>query len=302
MDAEALSGSPPLIDVHAHYISPLIHHNYFFAEQEQNLITSERDGKQIDPLLRRWFMRTMAPYSHRDAGLECLLEDMSKSGVTQAVIAATSSAENRDVNRITKKYELLYGLLWLNQDQPRKTLELLIKTRSTNPRIVGLKSTMQYRKMAPNHPSLFPVYEYLNDHQLPVQFHAGVADEFSDFAGYADLARRFPAMRIMLLHAGGERWREVPDLCAAWDNVSIELEALQLDEVDSGCPVILEYLLEHCPPGRLLFGSDWIWSEAKYFKRVGIIGKLSPEQQAEIGWQNAVRILNLPIGKSELEA
>lgn len=284
-----------IIDAHAHYIAPLLYNKNFFTKHEERFQKVKKEGKPVDHRLKQWFHRTMSSSSHKDSGLHCLLEDMEMAGVNTTVLASISPDEDKEIQRVTTSYPNLYGLFWLDHDNPSISVDRFLHARSMNPKLLGMKANMQYYQIRPNHPPLFQAYEILNSHHLPIQFHVGIDDEFADFDNYSQIADTFPNMKMILLHAGGQQWRKIPDLLLKHPNIFVELEALQLKEMEREEPQVLLYLLKHCPKERLLFGSDWIWSDATYFKRVAVIKNLSPEIRSAISKDNAQRVLSIDI-------
>ena len=282
-----------LVDAHAHYISPGLYNAEFFTAQRERLEDEKKSNIAVDPFLDNWFKLTMSPESDKDAGLDCLLDDMRVGGIGRAVLASISEIENSEIDRVTRIHPSLFGMFWIDPDNPVRSLNHFLAARKENPRILGMKATFQYHKIQPDEARFFPLYEQLDDGKHPVQFHMGTGDEYSDLSHYARLAEHFQSMRIILLHGGGDRFRDMPALLAEYENIFVEFEALQLHEVESGSPAVLNYLLENCGSERLLFGSDWIWSEAKYFQRVAAFRTLLPEIQTVIGTKNALRILGI---------
>ena len=111
---------------------------------------------------------------------------------------------------------------------------------------------------------------------------------------FVALARTFPKLPIVCLHAGGGWQREMPNLLAACPNVYLEVEGLQLHEAQLHLPPqALPYLLQRCGSAKLLFGSDRIGREEKFFRRVQFIRSIPPPYRDGLCQQTATRVYRL---------
>lgn len=201
-----------IIDAHAHYTSPTVYNRKFFLRQYALYKEMRKKGKSVDQYLAMWFKKTMSRSSTRDTSLGCLMKDMEKAGVKASVLAFTSPQEDRDIDRASRLHQNLYGLFWLNPYNPSESADRFFKAKKANPRLLGMKATLQYHRIRPNHLTLYPLYEKLDTHHMPLQFHVGEPDNFANLDDYGILASQFPNLSIILLHAGGGRWREIPNL------------------------------------------------------------------------------------------
>lgn len=175
-------------------------------------------------------------------------------------------------------------------------------------------------------PSLFPVYERLEAHGLPMFLHPTYvlapdrlqAHYLTNLLGnpfetaiaaahliFGQVLDRFPRLEVVLPHAGGafpflvgrlrrgwEKRAELAKLCASPESY---LRRFHYDTIGYSEPV-LDFLLRHVGSDRILMGSDYCFPIA-YEQPVEIITAvptLPPDQQVAILEGNARRLLRLP--------
>lgn len=116
----------------------------------------------------------------------------------------------------------------------------------------GIKLHPQADALDPRAPAVERVLDAIAERRLPLIIHSnrGLHSAPSEWAPHF-LSR--PGLRVIVGHAGFFLWREALELAARAANVYLEL---------SLCPaLIVEKLLEFCPPERLLFGSDFPYND-----------------------------------------
>jgi predicted TIM-barrel fold metal-dependent hydrolase len=113
----------------------------------------------------------------------------------------------------------------------------------------ALKLQPQYQALNPLSPRSDFFFEAALRHRLPVIVHTGAGSPFALPSLYISVARRFPALPIILGHAGGGLYAGeaivAADVCP---NVYVELSSLMPHHV-------LE-VIRHVPSPRLMIGSD----------------------------------------------
>ena len=105
---------------------------------------------------------------------------------------------------------------------------------------------------------------------------------------FAVLARAFPRLTIVCLHTGGGWSRELPHLLRYHPNICVETEYLQLHEAELNMPPeIVPHFLQSWGLTRVMFGSDRVRPEAKYFRRVEMVKALPPMVRDDLCYHNA---------------
>lgn len=142
------------------------------------------------------------------------------------------------------------------------------------------------------------VMQLAMERDLPVMFHAWYktvhttvrADvkhsNESNGADVADLAKRFPASRIVLLHLPGVRYRGVRDV-EDLPNVCMDTSGGQ---PASG---LVEYAVRHLGEDRVLYASDY--ESRNMSTQLGRIygADISEQAKKKLLWDNAVRVLKI---------
>lgn len=122
----------------------------------------------------------------------------------------------------------------------------------------GLKLYPSYQFFYPNDQRLYPLYDFAAQHRWPVMFHTGSSIFPGSRLKYAlpvhidDVAVDFPALRLVLAHAGRPAWTdEAVTLARIHANVFLDLSGLPPHNLLRYIPD-LKRLAQKC-----VFGSDW---------------------------------------------
>ncbi len=113
---------------------------------------------------------------------------------------------------------------------------------------------------------------------------------------FAALARAFPRLTLVCLHSGGGWYQAMPPLLAAYANIFLEVEGIQLHEAQLNLPPrVLPYLLQQADTTKIMFGSDRLVREEKYFRRVQFIQSIPPPHRDHVCYRAAARVYRLPM-------
>lgn len=273
-----LAGRPRrIIDVHAHDV-PLSRKFRAFCEG----IGSDK------PWLLAWLRHV------ETARVPDLLADMDVAGVDRVLVVLSSEVD--EFTRLADRHPgRLLGLAYFDSLRPREGLTAVRALVEGRPdRILGVKTALPYFGQDPRRDELAPLYEYCAARGLPLQFHMG-GDPAMEAAcrpeAFAEVASEYPTLPIVCLHGGGGWHREMPALLRARDNISLQVEALQLHEAEGdGRPRVLRDLLRRADSRRMMFGSDWMGREAKYFARVRTIRRIPRRYRQDLCWRTAARV------------
>jgi len=114
---------------------------------------------------------------------------------------------------------------------------------------VALKLQPQFHPLNPLSPRSDFFWEAALDHDLPVIVHTGAGAPLALPSLYIDVARRFPALRIVLAHSGGSSYfLEAIVAAKTCPNIWLELSSLM--------PHHITEVLAHVGEDRLMIGSD----------------------------------------------
>jgi len=130
--------------------------------------------------------------------------------------------------------------------------------------IVGVKLHPVHHHFKPNDylekpgSQLLRVYEFAEDHNLPVMFHTGTSvgvgsrNKFGDPIYIDDVAVDFPRLRIIISHAGRPIWFQTAfTLCRIHANVYLELSGIPPKRLKEYLPRLGEL------SGKAIYGSDY---------------------------------------------
>ncbi|UZR97222.1 amidohydrolase family protein [Chondrinema litorale] len=170
--------------------------------------------------------------------------------------------------------------------------------------------TNQYGGIAPNDPRMFPYYELAQELDIPVGIHMGSGlpgtplflypdyrVEFSNPLLLEDVLKKFPKLRIAVMHYGEPFIDEMIAMMVSYPQLYVEIGGIMWAYPKE---YFYEYHLKKLVLAgfgkRILFGSDMIiWPEL-IGESISIINEapfLSYEQKADIFYNNAVRFLRL---------
>jgi predicted TIM-barrel fold metal-dependent hydrolase len=161
-------------------------------------------------------------------------------------------AAERTLDIISKYPDKFFTLLWLNPILPAEFNIKMIERYIVNGPIDGVKLHIQ---MNTRDKRMEPLAEAIQAHGIPVLIHAWykTVQKYKyecDPSDIADLASRFPEMKILMAHLTGCRKRGVQDI-KKYKNIWIDTAGSQAEDG------FLEYAIDELGADRILFGSDF---------------------------------------------
>lgn len=270
-------GPGRVIDAHAHAVPPSRRLRRLF----QRLNWAAPAGDPRGPL---W----------ETAKLSDLIEDMDRARVAASLVVLHE--ETDDFLRLAAQHPgRLFGLAFYDSLSPRQGLEQVQSLCEEHPDLIlGVTTAFPCFDQDPRMNDFAPLYEYCLERGLPVQFHPGGEPGMVEASGsmaIAVLARTYPRLKMVCLHAGG-RWHwEMPGWLRRFSNLYLQVEALQHSEAEEdGQPRILRALLCAAGSRKLMFGSNWRGRTEHYFQRVAVVRRLPWWQRQNVAWRTAVRV------------
>ena len=325
------------IDIHAHFY-PESYLKLIEAEGAEFGVSCSYDdpdgpvinanGVKTPPLSRRYFdlEDRVAAMDEMGVGVHCLsLTQPMLYWASPDLSERLAVAYNDACAEVHEAYpERFLGLAILPMQEPELALKELERAKSL-PGIRGVYMATRVLDKELSDPSLFPVYEAIEDSGLTIFLHPiKVVDPsrlkqfyLTNFIGnptesaiaashliFGEVLDRFPKLTFCLPHAGGtfpwligritHGWG-VRDECKHLKNPPVEyLRRFYYDTITHAAPA-LEYLIDLVGPDHVVLGSDFCF-DMSYERPVEIVtghAGLSEDDQALILGGNAKRLLGI---------
>lgn len=241
--------------------------------------------------LRSGKLSRARPQISAEAALQLLLRDMATAGVDTSLLVTWPE----DVPVVAREASVqpgkLFSLVWFDSRNSVDSLSQLVSLADRFPSVViGAKTVFPYLRQHPLQPEFMPLYAFCQDRRLPIQFHFGgspVMEALCHPNLFGVLARAFPRLTIVCLHTGGGWSRDLPNLLRHHPNIYVETEYLQLHEAELNMPPeIVPRFLKEWGSTRVMFGSDRVRPEAKYFRRIELVRALPPVARDDLCYRN----------------
>ncbi len=255
-----------------------------------------------------WFMEWLRPGLGEEPGAyldrtlespESLLGYLDEQGIDYAVCLAetnpliTGTSPNGRVAEFCRASPRLIPVANVNPFVTREPVEEIRRCVESGHR--GLKIYPVYQGFYPNDRRLYPVYAAAQGMGLPVMFHTGSSTfpgarlKYGDPIHLDDVAVDFPALTIIMCHAGRGFWYDRAFFLARLHrNVHLDITGLPPHKLLDYFPELEK--LAH----KVFFGSDWpaLTSIAANIAAIRRL-PLSQEARDNILGANAARLLGL---------
>jgi hypothetical protein len=149
--------------------------------------------------------------------------------------------------------------------------------------------------------SLYPLFGACQDLRLYVVSHSGPSRDGSGLGtpeSFRPILSRFPDLRIVLAHMGGQSWRELPVIARDFPQTYFDLcEIVQwLGAEKAPTPGELAELIRTVGVERVMMGSDFPWYDIdRTVELVVDLPVLSDGEKRAILGENAARFFDLPV-------
>jgi len=179
-----------------------------------------------------------------------------------------------------------HTLLWINSLLPIAVNKEIIEKHIINGPLDGVKLHIQ---MNARDKRMEPLADILQAYNIPLLFHAWYktvqkCQYESDPSDIADLAKRFPKLRILMAHLSGCGKRGVQDI-KRHENILIDTSGSQPEDG------LLEYAANQLGEDRVVFGSDYPGRDmGTQLGRIFSID-ISDDAREKILYKNAVSFL-----------
>lgn len=258
-----------IIDTHVHLVVPgFLRSKFVLANAKAGVMTYNRVHKTnltIDEYLN--LMRDKI-----DCDGSKLIESMDEAGIDKSVIFGVDWAyavtgepriSNREQNRfyadLAKKWEgRLIALAALDPRRPD-----VIEQAKQAIEEWGMKGFKLHPSAGffPQDPLCFPLYEKCAEWKVPIVFHSGGLElswEYGQPMYIASAAERFPEVKMVMAHAGGESWQQALVAATVIPNVYLDISTRQMDLCINPDSFYrwLRNLIDWAGPLKIMFASD----------------------------------------------
>lgn len=238
------------------------------------------------------------------------LNDMKNAGIDKAVmvsfapdnqlknnnfwtVAITRSGKNKPA-----KYPMFIPFIsvspTMNGRTPVEELE-----HKYNWGMKGLKIHPIAQNFSPDDERMWPVYDWMVKHDLPITTHSGMNIDNKSSLGepnkWIKVLENFPDLKLILAHLGNGFWDQTLELADKFHKVMFDT-AIALSHIDT--PTTLNddeavEMIKQIGSERILFGSDYPWiNPVGDIKRINSL-KISNGDKKKILGENAARLFNL---------
>jgi len=177
----------------------------------------------------------------------------------------------------------IFGYLVVDVGYPEKVAAQLATARAAGFRGLKVWSYGARPGLPYNHPNYGPVFEYANEHAMPVLAHV-FGPELDELEGHI---KKYPRVRWLLAHIGSAELEKYMRFAREYPTVYVELCL-------SACPRgLIEHLVAAGLEDKVVWGSDAVFlDQASQLGRV-LFAQISVEAKRKILGLNARRALGL---------
>lgn len=238
------------------------------------------------------------------------LNDMKSAGIDKAVmvsfapdnqlknnnfwtVAITRPGKNRPA-----KYPMLIPFISVSPTMKGRTMidELEHKYKWG---MRGLKIHPVAQGFAPDDERMWPVYEWLVKHNLPITAHSGMnvdgESKFGEPERWIPVLEEFNDLKLILAHMGGGYWDKTIEIADKFPQAMFDT-AISISYIES--PTTLDDeeavdMIRTIGANRILFGSDYPWiNPVKDIERIRSLNISEDDKKLILG-ENAARLFNL---------
>ena len=247
-----------------------------------------------------------------DGDADKLLQSMDEAGIDASIVIAEMLPG--DVSNVVQVLDAVRrsDRLWaLVNCVFSKTVELKYVEELTQllceERVVGLKFYLGYEEYSANDERLHQLYEYCEQHDVPIMFHTGVLEagstgllEYSHPLQVDRVATRFPNLNIVMAHMGNPWLIDCAAVLAKNQNVYADMSAFFAENmpITAHDVEVFRQRMEQVRVflysyDKFLFGTDYpLYSQKEY---LGAVQALEMEQaeRESVMHANAARIFGI---------
>jgi len=218
---------------------------------------------------------------------EKVKEYMDRFDVKRAVFSSAKGIVydfregNKDLINFLEEDERFLGYVVLNPNYLEESIEEVERYKE-NKKIVGIKLHPSYSRVPISDEKTFKIVEYFSNTKLIYLIHTwGV----SMSTQLARLAGKFPDVRFIMAHTGGDTWFDCLDVVKPYPNIYVEPCSSYADRDK------LRVSIDTVGIDRVLFGSDFTLINPAFV--IGMVegGGLTDEEKQIVYYKNAIKLL-----------
>jgi predicted TIM-barrel fold metal-dependent hydrolase len=174
----------------------------------------------------------------------------------------TPGLNNTWIDRLTRDFEYMYGLHWIEYNKLARDIETIIY--KDNKKMLGCKFHGSYEPFPITHRPYQFLLEVLSVQRAILLIHCGRYKEGSyesktSYLHALDMAKAYPNIKVICAHMGGTD----TGVCKNAIQAARDIDNVYFDTSGITTPYIIEYALTYLPHERILFGSDAPWCSFK---------------------------------------
>lgn len=163
----------------------------------------------------------------------------------------------------------------------------------------GLKIHPVAQGFAPDDERMWPVYEWLVKHDLPLTAHSGMnvdgKSKFREPERWESVLEEFNDLKLILAHMGGGSWDKTIEIADKFPQVMFDT-AISISHIDSHTTLNDEEaadMIRTIGSDRILFGSDYPWiNPAKDIERIRGLNISENDKKLILG-ENAAKLFKI---------
>ncbi len=193
--------------------------------------------------------------------LEDLLKFRKKSNIENFALISLDceiSKNNRSIIRLSKKHKFIHGLYWIRKERIPNDIDILKKTLGDG--IIGVKFHGVFENKKVTSKIYDPIMKLLQEKKAVLLIHCGrfkdgSPSSNSSFVHALKIAKKYPKIKVILAHMGGNDTSIVKKAINAARNIPNTF----FDTSGISTPYRIEYGVQVIGAKRILFGSDFPW-------------------------------------------
>lgn len=190
---------------------------------------------------------------------------IAKNGIEQIALIPferDTCIFNTKIMNLAKRNKRMHGLYWIQKGRIPEDLKVLESEIGDG--FVGVKFHGSFENLPVSAEVYQPVMHMLNEKNAILLIHCGrykdgAPESNTSFLHGLDVAKKFPNIRIILAHMGGNDTSVVKRAVAA----AAPLKNVHFDISGTSTPYRIEHAVEVIGAERILFGSDYPWCSFK---------------------------------------
>lgn len=240
------------------------------------------------------------PFAGRDASVADMMAILKKHDIEAFFLSSAKAIQydfvegNRELFEAIADVDGLFGYVYVNANYIEESISE-VRKYCRHPKFIGVKIHPDYAGRPPDCEGLLPLYELAGKLEVPVLIHTwGEGD--ADPRRLANINRRYPEVRLIAAHMGGDR----PDLgaeLAGMTNGNVYLEicstCVAFDKIRSA--------VEAAGIERVLFGTDYSLFDPSFTIGAVESADLTDKQREFIYYKNALRLFARYPGNGDAE-